>query len=158
MRMRTSAGLLLYRRVPGKAGGGVQVWIAHMGGPFWSRKEEHSWSLPKGEFTVPEEPFTAALREFEEEMGWPAPEAEYELLGTFRQSSAKSVTVFTAAADFPDRAIRSNTFVLEWPAGSGKFREFPEVDRAGWFAAGEARTRLVKGQGQVLDALLARLG
>ncbi|MER2133165.1 MAG: NUDIX domain-containing protein [Arthrobacter sp.] len=157
--MRTSAGILLYRRAPeGLGGNGVEVWIAHMGGPFWARKKDHAWSVPKGEFTAPEKPLTAALREFQEEMGWPAPEAKYELLGTFLQSSGKSVTVFAAAADFPAREIRSNTFVLEWPAGSGNLREFPEVDRAGWFTVEETRTKLVKGQVQVLDALLARLG
>jgi len=158
--MPASAGILLYRRIPegtAAAGGSVQVWIAHMGGPFWARREDRAWSLPKGEFAPPEEPLTAALREFGEEMGWPAPEAEYELLGTFRQSAAKTVTVFTAAADFPDREIHSNTFALEWPAKSGHFREFPEIDRAGWFTVEEARVKLVKGQLQVLDALLARL-
>lgn len=156
--MLTSAGILLYRHGPEAAAGAVEVWIAHMGGPFWARKEDHAWSVAKGEFSPPEEPLTAALREFAEEMGWPAPDAEYELLGTFRQSSAKSITVYTAAADFPDREIRSNTFLLEWPARSGNFREFPEVDRAGWFTVEAARSKLVKGQIQVLDALLARLG
>lgn len=159
--MITSAGILLYRRSPpGSAGEsqGVELWIAHMGGPFWARRDEHAWSIPKGEFTPPEDPLTAALREFGEEMGWPAPDAEYELLGTFRQSAAKEITVFAAAADFPARDIHSNTFPLEWPAKSGIVREFPEVDRAGWFNARAARTKLVKGQLQVLDALLARLG
>lgn len=159
--MITSAGILLYRRTPGGAAdlaGGVEVWIAHMGGPFWARKEDHAWSIPKGEFTAPEKPLKAALREFGEEMGWPAPDTEYELLGTFRQSAAKEITVFAAAADFPARDIHSNTFPLEWPAKSGIVREFPEVDRAGWFNARAARTKLVKGQLQVLDALLARLG
>jgi len=159
--MRTSAGILLYRCPPDAAanpGSAVEVWIAHMGGPFWARKEEHAWSVPKGEFTPPEEPLTAALREFAEEMGWPAPAAGYALLGTFRQSSAKAITVFAAAADFPAREVRSNTFVLEWPAGSGTLREFPEVDRAGWFPLEEARAKLVRGQAQVLDALLLRLG
>lgn len=157
--MRTSAGILLYRRTPERPGHtGVEVWIAHMGGPFWARKDDHAWSVPKGEFTAPEKPLTAALREFGEEMGWPAPEAGYELLGTFRQSSVKSITVYAAAADFAGREVRSNTFALEWPAGSGNLREFPEVDRAGWFSVEEARTKLVKGQVQVLDALLSRLG
>ncbi|MBF4995017.1 NUDIX domain-containing protein [Arthrobacter gandavensis] len=158
--MRTSAGILLYRGSPGGTAGeehGVEVWIAHMGGPFWASRDEHAWSIPKGEFAPPEDPLAAARREFEEEMGWPAPSAEYGLLGTFRQSSAKSVTVFTAAADFPDRAVRSNTFALELPPGSGTFRDFPEVDRAGWFTVPEARIKLVKGQAKVLEALLARL-
>lgn len=158
--MRTSAGILLYREDGKRAEGdecGVDVWIAHMGGPFWARRDEHAWSIPKGEFAPPEDPLAAALREFGEEMGWAAPAAEYDLLGTFRQSSAKSVTVFTAAADFPGRAVHSNTFAVELPAGSGNVRDFPEVDRAGWFSIPEARLKLVKGQAQVLDALLSRL-
>ena len=149
----TSAGILLYRRVV--EGHGVEVWIAHMGGPYWVRKEDHAWSVPKGEFADPEDPLAAALREFGEEMGWPAPDGGYRLLGTFRQSSAKSITVYTAEADFPARETMSNTFELQWPPNSGNYRQFPEVDRAGWFSAEEARTKLVKGQVQVLDALLA---
>ena len=85
----TSAGILLYRR----SGAGLDVWIGHMGGPFWARKDTHAWSIPKGEYLEGEEPLAAALREFGEEMGSPAPDAEYSLLGTFRQSSKKSITV-----------------------------------------------------------------
>ncbi|UWX98505.1 NUDIX domain-containing protein [Arthrobacter zhaoxinii] len=152
--MITSAGILLYRR----AAAGVEVWIGHMGGPFWARKDEHAWSLPKGEYLPAEEPLAAALREFAEEMGTEAPEAEYVLLGSFRQSAQKTVTVFAAEADFDPERIASNTFELEWPRGSGKVREYPEIDRAGWFPEPAARTKLVKGQAQVLDALLRVLG
>lgn len=158
MAVRTSAGILLYRQAHAEAGGGVEVWIAHMGGPYWARKEDHAWSVPKGEFLEPEEPLAAARREFAEEMGWPPPDAAYVLLGTFRQSSAKSITVFAAEADFPGRAINSNTFELQWPPNSGTYQQFPEVDRAGWFTIAEARSKLVKGQVQLLDALLRRLG
>ncbi|MCQ2000977.1 NUDIX domain-containing protein [Arthrobacter zhaoxinii] len=152
--MITSAGILLYRRTAA----GVEVWIGHMGGPFWARKDEHAWSLPKGEYLPAEEPLAAALREFAEEMGTEAPEAEYVLLGSFRQSAQKTVTVFAAEADFAPERIASNTFELEWPRGSGKVREYPEIDRAGWFPEPAARTKLVKGQAQVLDALLRVLG
>lgn len=151
--MITSAGILLYRR----GAGGVEVWIGHMGGPFWARRDTAAWSIPKGEYLPGEEPLSAALREFGEEMGTPAPPADYELLGTFRQSGQKTVTVFTAEAGFCPERIASNTFALEWPPKSGKIREYPEIDDAGWFAEPEARTKLVKGQRQVLDALLARL-
>ncbi|MCQ1953598.1 NUDIX domain-containing protein [Arthrobacter sp. zg-Y238] len=131
--MISSAAILLYRR--GTVG--LEVWIGHMGGPFWARKDEHAWSLPKGEYQPEEEPLAAALREFAEEMGTQAPEAEYLLLGSFRQSAQKTVT-----------------FELEWPRGSGTVREYPEIDRAGWFPEAVARRKLVKGQAQVLDALL----
>ena len=129
-----------------------------MGGPFWARKDTHAWSIPKGEYLDGEEPLAAALREFGEEMGSPAPDAEYSLLGTFRQSSKKSITVFAAEAGFSPDRIDSNTFPLEWPPGSGKVREYPEIDDAGWFPESVARTKLVKGQAQVLDALIRRLG
>ncbi|MDK1327597.1 NUDIX domain-containing protein [Arthrobacter sp. zg-Y1143] len=149
-----SAGLLLYRL----QSDGLQVWIGHMGGPFWARKDEHAWSVPKGEYLPgEEEPLAAALREFGEEMGSPAPAAEYELLGSFRQSSKKTITVFAAEAEFAPERIASNTFALEWPKGSGRVREYPEIDDAGWFPEPEARTKLVKGQAPVLDALLRRL-
>ncbi|MCC3293588.1 NUDIX domain-containing protein [Arthrobacter sp. zg-Y411] len=151
--MITSAAILLYRRRQDR----LQVWIGHMGGPFWARKDTHAWSIPKGEYLPEEDPLTAALREFSEEMGTPAPAAEYELLGSFRQSAKKAITVFTAETDFYPERIASNTFALEWPKGSGRIREYPEIDDAGWFSPAAARTKLVKGQVQVLDALLQRL-
>lgn len=149
-----SAGILLYRLRPD----GPEFWLGHMGGPYWARKQDHAWSIPKGEVLPGEDPFTAARREFAEEMGHPAPEADYAGLGSFRQSSGKVVTVFTAEAEFSPAAISSNTFQLEWPRGSGRFREFPEMDDAGWFGAAEARRLLVRGQQPVLAALLHRLG
>ncbi|MCC3264704.1 NUDIX domain-containing protein [Arthrobacter sp. zg-Y786] len=154
-----SAGILLYRRAPAASGGpgSLEVWLGHMGGPFWARKDEHAWSIPKGEYLPSEDPLAAALREFGEEMGMPAPEADYVLLGTFRQSAKKTITVFTAETDFSPERILSNTFALEWPPGSGAVREYPEIDDAGWFSESAARTRIVKGQLQVLDALKVRL-
>lgn len=155
-----SAGLLLYRFDGASTGGerGLEVWIAHMGGPFWARKDTHAWSIPKGEYADAEDPLAAALREFGEEMGTPAPDADYVLLGDFRQSSGKIITVFAAEQDFrPDR-IESNTFPLEWPRGSGRIQHYPEVDDARWIPVPEAREKLVKGQLPVLDALLKELG
>ena len=156
--MISSAGILLYRRGAAAGTAGLEVWIGHMGGPFWARKDEHAWSVPKGEYLSDEEPLAAAKREFAEEMGTPAPATDYILLGSFRQSSKKTITVFAAEADFAPQEINSNTFALEWPPGSGKVREYPEIDDARWFPVGVARTKLVKGQIQVLNALLHRLG
>lgn len=148
--MISSAGILLYRFAPD---GERQVWIAHMGGPFWAGKDEHAWSIPKGEYAPGEDPYAAALREFEEEMGSPPPAADYRLLGGFRQSSRKTITVYCAEAEFQPERIVSNTFALEWPPRSGRFQEVPEIDDAGWFSESAARTKLGKGQVQVLDAL-----
>jgi predicted NUDIX family NTP pyrophosphohydrolase len=145
-----SAGILLYRRSDGD---GLQVWIAHMGGPFWARKDAAAWSIPKGEFTAGEDPLAAARREFAEEMGVPAPPVDYALLGSFRQPSRKIITVFAAESDFQPDRIESNTFELEWPKGSGIVRHYPEIDAAQWFTASEARGKLVRGQLPILDSL-----
>ena len=153
-----SAGILLYRRAAdagGSAKPGLDVWIAHMGGPFWTGKDERAWSVPKGEYAEGEDPLAAALREFQEEMGTPAPPADYLHLGDFRQPSRKVITVFAAEAVFNPKIIRSNTFPLEWPKGSGRIQEFPEIDDARWFPEQEARLKLVKGQVPILDALAA---
>ena len=151
-----SAGILLYRQdLPAPEGvrHGLQVWIAHMGGPFWARKDTHAWSIPKGEYDDGEDPLAAALREFEEEMGTAAPGVEYRLLGEFRQSSGKLITVYAAEADFAPEVINSNTFPLEWPKGSGRIQHYPEIDEARWFPEEEARLKLVKGQLPILEAL-----
>ncbi|MET3205599.1 MULTISPECIES: NUDIX domain-containing protein [unclassified Arthrobacter] len=148
-----SAGILLYRR----GADGLDVWIAHMGGPFWARKQTQSWSVPKGEYLPDEEPLVAALREFAEEIGTPPPAVDYFELGAFRQSSGKIITVFAAESDFQPDGIVSNTFPLEWPRGSGIIQDFPEVDDARWVTETDARGKLVKGQLPILDALLERL-
>ena len=155
-----SAGILLYQQdpaAPAGAGDGLRVWIAHMGGPFWARKDAHAWSIPKGEYADGEDPLAAALREFAEEMGSPAPEAEYRLLGEFRQPSGKLITVYAAQAHFAPDTINSNTFPLEWPKGSGRIQHYPEIDDARWFPEQEARLKLVKGQLPILDALIGRV-
>lgn len=149
---KTSAALLLFRRREA-----LEVLIAHMGGPFWARKDAGAWSIPKGEYTD-EEPLEAAVREFAEELGSPPPEGPVIPLGTVRQSGGKTVTTFAVEGDFDLAGFRSNTFELEWPRGSGRMREFPEVDRAEWVTVEVAREKLVKGQVPVLDALRAHLG
>lgn len=139
------------------ADGEIRVLIAHMGGPFWARKDEHAWSIPKGEY-VDEAPEVAAVREFLEEMGSPVPDGELVDLGQFRQSSGKKITAFVLEADFDAAAIVSNTFELEWPPKSGRMQSFPEIDRAAWFDVPTARTKLVKGQIPILDRLVEYVG
>jgi predicted NUDIX family NTP pyrophosphohydrolase len=144
-----AAGILLYRR----GADGLEVFIAHMGGPFWARKDAHAWSIPKGEYAPPEDAFAAAKREFREEIGVDAPDAEYLPLGDVRYSSGKVVTVFAAESDLEVAEVVSNTFEVEWPPRSGKLASFPEVDDARWIPLAEARVKLVAGQLPALDAL-----
>jgi predicted NUDIX family NTP pyrophosphohydrolase len=144
-----SAGLLLYRLRDGQ----LEVFIAHMGGPFWERKDERAWSIIKGEYEEDEEPFTAAQREFREETGSAPPAGPAIELGEVRQSSRKRIVAWAIEGDFDPATVRSNTFTLEWPKGSGEQREFPEIDRAEWFDIDTARTKLVKGQIPLIDAL-----
>jgi predicted NUDIX family NTP pyrophosphohydrolase len=152
--MPTSAGILLYRH----RASGLEVFIAHMGGPFWARKDDRAWSLPKGEVNDGEDLLAAAQREFAEEIGVHAPDAAYRSLGEVRYSSGKTVAVFAAEANaFEVDQVVSNTFDLEWPPRSGRVRAFPEVDAARWAAIDEARVKLVVGQVAALDALLAAI-
>lgn len=148
-----SAGLLLFRGDP------TEVLIAHMGGPFWSRKEVGAWSIPKGEFDPEHESASdAAAREFEEELGLAPPEGERIDLGSFRYSSGKKVTVFAVdGAGFALVGMRFGEFSIEWPPRSGRTQSFPEVDRAEWVSLDRARDLLVAGQRPALDALAAHL-
>ena len=150
---RRSAGILLHR--PGTDG--PEVLLGHMGGPFWARKDERAWSIPKGEPEDGEELPTTARREFEEELGSPVPAGELTLLGEFAQSGGKVVTVFAAAGDLDAAAVVSGTFSMPWPPRSGRVQEFPEIDRAAWFDVDTARSKLVAGQVPALDRLLAHL-
>ncbi len=144
-----SAGVLLHRTGPD---GAVQVLLAHMGGPFWARKDEGAWSIPKGEHPETEDPRAAAQREFAEELGSPAPDGQLRALGTVR-SGSKVIAAFALAGDLDVDHIVSNTFELEWPPRSGRRQSFPEVDRAAWFGMDEARTKIVKSQQPFLDRL-----
>lgn len=147
----TSAGILLYRL---ETEGGTSVLVAHMGGPYWAGKDEGAWSIPKGETDPDEAMLDAARREFREELGVDAPEAEYAELGTFVYSSGKRVTVFVAdGAEFTASDFEFGTFDLEWPPRSGRTRAFPEVDRVEWMPLAVARERLVKGQRPALERL-----
>ena len=146
-----SAGILLYRY----ADAGIEVYLGHMGGPFWAKKDQGAWSIPKGVIDENEDPLAAALREFAEEIGTPAPDVEYRHLCDVRYASGKVVTVFAAESDFHVTEPDSNTFEVEWPRGSGTMHTIPEIDAVAWVTLDEARTRLVKGQVPALDAILA---
>jgi predicted NUDIX family NTP pyrophosphohydrolase len=146
---KLSAGLLLYRVRDGV----VEVLIGHPGGPFWARKDDGAWSIPKGEYTDGEDPWAAAQREFEEEVGFAPPIGPRIDLGSVKQPSGKVLTVFAVRADLDITDAHSNTFELEWPKGSGRLRQFPEIDRLDWFAITKARVKLLKGQLPVLDRL-----
>lgn len=152
--MKTSAGLLLFR----EADGHREVLLVHPGGPFWAQKDAGAWSIPKGEFIAGEDPLAAAVREFTEELGTAPPAGPDLALGSARQSSAKTVTVFARAGDFDAATIASNLIEVEWPPRSGRKLQIPEVDRAGWWTTEVARERLVKGQLVFLDRLADRLG
>ena len=144
-----SAGLLLYREREGM----LEVLLVHPGGPFWAKKDEHGWSIPKGEIGEGEEPFRAALREFEEETGSPAPSGEPIALEPVTQSGGKRVLAWALHADFDPSGLRSNTFSMEWPPRSGRIASFPEVDRAAWFPLDVAATKIHKGQQPLLEQL-----
>lgn len=146
-----SAGLLLHRRRDGR----TEVLIGHPGGPFWARKDDGAWSIPKGEYDSGDNPWEAARREFAEELGCAAPDGPRRDLGTVRQPSGKMLTVFAVAADLDITDFRSNTFTLEWPKGSGRLQEFPELDRVEWLAVAEASVKLLKGQRVFLERLTA---
>lgn len=145
-----SAGLLLYR-VTDEV---VEVLIAHPGGPFWARKDDGAWSIPKGEYAAGEDPWAAAQREFVEEIGLEPPTAARIDLGTVKQPSGKVLTVFAVPGDLDAEEARSNTFQIEWPRGTGKRSEFPEVDRVDWFPVADARLKLLKGHVPFLDHLM----
>lgn len=149
-----SAGILLYRR---RERGGLEVLLVHPGGPFWARKDEGAWSIPKGVYAPGEDPLAAARREFAEETGARL-EGQAIALGSFRQSAAKTVDAWAVEGEFDPVTLKSNTFAMEWPPRSGRMREVPEVDRAAWFTPEEAARKLLKGQRPIVEALLEHLG
>ncbi|MUL85420.1 NUDIX domain-containing protein [Mycobacterium sp. CBMA247] len=148
---KLSAGVLLYRF----AGTDVEVLIAHPGGPFWARKDAGAWSVPKGEYTEDEDPWLAAQREFAEELGAPPPAGPRTELVPVKQAGGKVVTAFAVRGDFDPAAATSNTFSVELPKGSGRFVDFPEIDRVAWVSVAVAREKLLSGQRPLLDQLMA---
>src|SRR5215218_8238089 len=143
MPARRSAGVLLYRFADD---GAIEVLTGHMGGPFWARKDDGAWSIPKGEAGAGEDLFAVASREFAEELGSPVPATEFVDLGELRVSSGKALSVWAAEGDLDAATCVSNTFPLEWPPRSGRIQQFPEIDRAAWVEVDLAREKLVKGQ------------
>ena len=150
---KRSAGLLLFRR----NGHRLEVLLVHPGGPFWKRKDLAAWSFPKGECQEGEDPLAAAQREFTEEVG-ATPNGQFMSLGEIRQPGGKIVVAWAVSGEFDISKLRSNTFSLEWPPGSGKTQEFPEIDQAEWFSMPSARQKILKGQLGFLDRLEAALG
>jgi predicted NUDIX family NTP pyrophosphohydrolase len=152
--MQHSAGLLLFRQPPSSRA--PEVLLAHPGGPFWARKDEGAWTLPKGEIARGEAPLDAARREFEEETGL-ALAGPFLPLGEVRQKAGKQVQAWAVEGDFDPAQLRCNFFEVEWPPRSGQRQRFPEVDRVAWFGIDEARRKLLAGQLPFLDRLLALL-
>jgi predicted NUDIX family NTP pyrophosphohydrolase len=150
---RSSAGIVLYRR----RAGAVEVLLGHMGGPYWARKDDGAWSIPKGEYGADEAPFAAAVREFEEELGAALPAGDHLQLDSIVQANGKRVTAWAVEGEFDAKALRSNTFTMEWPRGSGRTQDFPEIDRAAWFDLDTARRKVVRGQAALFDLLAAEL-
>jgi predicted NUDIX family NTP pyrophosphohydrolase len=151
---KRSAGILLYRG----RGDALRLLLVHPGGPFWAKKDEGAWSIPKGEYDEGEDPLAVARREFEEELGSPAPAGEVIELGEFVQPSRKQITAYAIEGDFDPSSLKSNLFEMEWPARSRRMQSFPEVDRAAWFTPDEARAKILPGQRPFIDRLLERLG
>jgi len=147
-----SAGILMYRR----ASGVVEVLLVHPGGPFWAKKDDGAWTIPKGLYGPGEDALAAAQREFTEETG-ATPAGAFISLGDFRQSSTKTVSAWAVEGEFDPAKLTSNSFSLEWPPRSGRPQEFPEIDRAAWFSPEDARRKILKGQVAILDALYAKL-
>lgn len=148
---RKSAGLLLFRRRAGQ----LEVLLVHPGGPFWARKDEGAWSIPKGEIEETEDPLAAARREVREETG-ASPAGQFSALTPIRQAGGKVVHAWAVEGDFDPATLASNTFEMEWPPRSGRQQAFPEVDRAAWFVLDVARRKILKGQLPLLDELARR--
>jgi predicted NUDIX family NTP pyrophosphohydrolase len=150
-----SAGVLLYRGGPAA----VEVFLVHPGGPFWARKDQGAWSVPKGLVNAGEDELACARREFREETGFDAGGAGTERdLGVFRQPSGKRLHVWAIEGDCDPAALSSNLFTMEWPPRSGHTAEFPEVDRGAWFGRAESLVRIASGQRPILEKFYAGLG
>lgn len=149
----SSAGLLLYRR----GGAGLELFLAHPGGPFWQRREAGAWTIPKGAVEAGESLLEAACREFQEETGI-APQGPFVSLGSIRQKAGKVIHAWAWEGDADAEAITSNTMRTEWPRGSGRWITYPEIDRCAWFDPVAARARLNPAQAELIDRLEATLG
>lgn len=145
---KKSAGLLMYRFLDGN----LEVFLVHMGGPYWAKKDLGAWSIPKGEYEFGEDPFETAKREFLEEIGFVAV-GEFIRLKDLKQPGGKVISAWTFQGDCDAKSIKSNTFSMEWPPRSGQFQLFPEVDRAEWFGPEVAKEKILKGQRPFIEEL-----
>ncbi|HYN32461.1 MAG TPA: NUDIX domain-containing protein [Ilumatobacteraceae bacterium] len=150
---RLSAGIVLYRTTAGP----VEVLLGHMGGPYWARRDVGAWTIPKGEYEAGEDPFAAACREFEEEIGRRVPATSFVDLGEVRQSGGKVVRAWAAEGDLDPATAVSNTFEMEWPLRSGTMQTFPELDRVAWFDVPSAVVKIVSGQRELVERLVTML-
>jgi predicted NUDIX family NTP pyrophosphohydrolase len=153
-RSKKAAGILLWRR---GAEGGLEVLVAHMGGPLFAKKTVGAWSVPKGEYLDDEEPFAAALREFAEELGQPVPATEFTPLGDVTQANGKVVTAWAAQGDLDPDTCVSNTFEMQWPPRSGRMQTFPEIDRVAWMSPDDAKAAVIPAQAELVDRLVAHV-
>lgn len=147
---KASAGVLLYRR----RSGAIELLLAHPGGPFWANRDEHAWTIPKGEIASGEQPFDAAVRELFEETGVQL-RGEPVGLGSVRQAGGKIVHAWAVEQDFEPCDLRSNTFEMEWPPRSGRLQRFVEIDRVAWFGLADAEKKLIAGQWPLVGRLLS---
>ena len=154
MAKKKSAGLLLYR----ENSSGLEVLLVHPGGPFWQKKDDGAWTIPKGEFDDHEDPLKAAKREFEEETGAAPPDGDFLPMKPIKQPSGKTVYAWAIKGDFDPTKLRSNMFPIEWPPNSGKLQQFPEIDRAAWLTPEIAKRKILKGQLPLIDELLTFAG
>ena len=147
--MTTSAGLVVFR----SRGGGLQVLLGHMGGPYWSRKDNGAWSIPKGELSDGEDALEGARREYGEELGLAPPAGAAIELGEVRLRTGKRLIAFAMEGDVDPAQVDPGTFELEWPPRSGRRQAFPEIDRVAWFDLATAKRKIVRAQAELLDRL-----
>lgn len=151
---KLSAGLVVYRLRDNQ----LEVLLAHMGSPWWAKKDKGAWSMPKGEYSSSEAPLDAAKREFNEELGMLPPSGQYLELGSIEQNNNKTVTAWAVEADLDVSETKSNTFEIEWPPKSGQMQEFPEIDRAEYKPVNEAKEKCIAAQAELFDRLAEKLG
>ena len=149
-----SAGLIVFRRT----GSEPQILLAHMGSPWWAKKDIGAWTIPKGEIEDGEDPLETAKREFNEELGLSVPKGDFIQHGMIEQPNSKTVQAWAIEEDIDINNIKSNTFKTEWPPRSGKIQEFPEIDRAEWFGLSRAAKLAVRGQAELFERLAEHLG
>ena len=148
---KRSAGLLMYRR----AGPDISVLLVHPGGPFWAKKDEGAWSIPKGEFEEGEDPLEVAIREFKEETGQKI-SGDFKVLQPVKQKGGKIIHAWAVEGEADANSITSNTFEMEWPPKSGRISVFPEVDKAAWFKVEEAKKKINEKQAELIEQLEKR--